>query len=68
MKVRIDSELCQGHQLCAVFAPDVFGADDEGFAVLTDGTTEGTIDRSLADQAVEARDSCPEAAIELETK
>lgn len=37
MRVRVDSELCQGHQMCAIVAPDLFGSDDEGFGRLLGG-------------------------------
>lgn len=33
MKVRIDGERCQGHQMCAIAAPEVFGSDMYGNAV-----------------------------------
>ena len=39
MKVKIDSEQCQGHGRCYDLAPDVFGDDEEGYGkVLGDGT------------------------------
>jgi ferredoxin len=31
MKVQIDPGLCQGHGRCYDLAPDLFGADDEGY-------------------------------------
>ena len=38
MKVRVDEEACHGHQMCAIAAPEVFGSDDYGNAVvLIDG-------------------------------
>lgn len=65
MKVRIDKDACEGHQLCAVFAPDLFGADDEGYAVLLGGGLEGEVPHGLEDQAREAAESCPEQAIAI---
>lgn len=29
MRVSADMDLCQGHQMCVVEAPEVFGFDDE---------------------------------------
>ena len=38
MKVRINPELCQGHGRCYDLAPELFGADEEGYGqVLGDG-------------------------------
>ena len=38
MKIRIDSERCQGHGRCYDLAPGLFGDDDEGYGmVLGDG-------------------------------
>src|SRR5215831_9007711 len=38
MKLRIDSERCQGHGRCYDLAPGLFGDDDEGYGqVLGDG-------------------------------
>lgn len=55
--------LCVGHGRCYALAPDVFGADDYGHAVVLvseigDGDT-------LADQARTGAQNCPEQAIEL---
>ncbi len=38
VKVQIDSGRCQGHGRCYDLAPELFGADDEGYGqVLGDG-------------------------------
>ena len=62
MKVRINSDLCQGHGRCYDLAPDLFGDDDEGYGkVLGDGTVS-------PDEEPDARKAvanCPEHAIEL---
>ena len=39
MHVRIDAELCQGHQMCAIRAPELFGSDDEGYGTVLSWTT-----------------------------
>lgn len=60
MQVSIDSERCQGHGRCYDLAPDIFGADDEGYAtVLGDGTV------APADEArvKVAAANCPESAV-----
>lgn len=60
MKLQLDNELCQGHGRCFALAPELFDADDEGFAVLL---VEGEIP---ADQEADAQlcaDNCPEFAI-----
>jgi ferredoxin len=62
MKVQIDPGLCQGHGRCYDLAPDLFGADDEGYGqVLGDGVVSQEAKHD-ADLAVL---NCPEQAIEL---
>jgi ferredoxin len=62
VKVRIDSEKCQGHGRCYDLAPDLFGDDEEGFGqVLGDGTVSPDNER----QANLAVANCPERAIEI---
>ena len=60
MKVRIDAEMCQGHQMCAIVAPALFGADDEGYGItLVDGEIPGELEAD----ARTAQNSCPERAV-----
>jgi len=62
VKVRIDSELCQGHGRCYDLAPGLFGDDDEGYGqVLGDGILPPS-EEQAARLAVA---NCPERAIEL---
>ncbi|SEG88099.1 Ferredoxin [Thermomonospora echinospora] len=60
MKVRVDSERCQGHTLCAMIAPEVFRLRE------IDGHSE-VIDEEVPagqeTQVIEAVNSCPERAI-----
>ena len=62
MKLRINSDICQGHGRCYDLAPGLFGDDDEGYGqVLGDGIVpqEAEHDANLAVL------NCPEQAIEL---
>jgi ferredoxin len=62
MKVRVDPELCQGHTLCAMTAPDIFTLSE------IDGHAQVVDENLAADQetvAKEAVRSCPEQAISL---
>jgi ferredoxin len=62
MKVRVDPQICQGHTLCAMTAPDRFVLDD------IDGHATAVTEDVPADQETlvkEAARSCPEQAIVL---
>lgn len=62
MKVRVDSQRCQGHTLCAMIAPEVFQLDD------VDGHSSPIsedVPHGKEEQAQEAAQSCPERAISL---
>ena len=61
MKVRVASEKCQGHGRCYGTAPDVFHADEEGFAANQDIDIE--IPESHRASAMTAVRACPEGAI-----
>lgn len=60
MKLQLDSELCQGHGRCFALAPELFDADDEGFAVLL---VEGEVPEEQEGDAQLCADNCPEFAI-----
>jgi ferredoxin len=62
MKVRVDSEKCQGHNRCFALAGELFELDDYGYATATD---DGEIRPELEDKARLAIDNCPERAIEI---
>ena len=62
MRIRVDTEFCQGHGRCYMLAPDLFDADDDGYCR---PTGERTVTPSLADQARKALMNCPEDAIIL---
>ncbi|MBH0781106.1 ferredoxin [Nocardia bovistercoris] len=62
MKVKVDSERCQGHTLCAINAPHAFELSD------IDGHATPAFDSVPADQQEQVREavrSCPERAISL---
>jgi ferredoxin len=63
MRVRVDSDACHGHQSCAIAAPEVFGSDDYGNAVvlITD-----EIPAELEAKVRRAEGNCPERAILIE--
>ena len=63
MRVRVDDSRCTGHQMCAIAAPEVFGADDYGNAIVL---IEGEIPAELEAKARRAEGNCPERAIHLE--
>ncbi|WP_436794350.1 ferredoxin [Actinospongicola halichondriae] len=60
MKLKLDNDACQGHGRCFALAPDLFDADDEGFAVLL---VEGEIPTAQEADAQLCADNCPEFAI-----
>ena len=63
MKVTIDADRCQGHQMCAVMAPDLFGSDDYGSGIVLG---DGSVPPELQAAARQAVLSCPEQAISVE--
>ena len=62
MKVKVDSEKCQGHNRCFALAAELFELDELGYATATDG---GKVLPDLEDQARLAVENCPERAIEI---
>ncbi len=62
MRVSVDGDTCHGHQSCAIAAPEVFGADDYGNAVVL---IEGDIPAELEAKVRRAEGNCPERAITI---
>jgi len=62
VKIVLDSGRCQGHGRCYSLAPEVFGCDDVGQAVLL-MSDELTVEQ--VPLAKLAADNCPEYAIEV---
>jgi ferredoxin len=62
MRVSIDEGNCQGHQSCAIVAPEVFGADDLGNGIVL---IDGDIPEALQQRVRRAERNCPERAITI---
>jgi len=60
MRVSVDAGSCHGHQMCAIAAPEVFGSDELGNAVVL---ITGDIPKELEAKARRAEGNCPERAI-----
>jgi ferredoxin len=63
MKVKVDTEKCQGHNRCFVVAGELFELDDYGYA---HEIGEGTVPPDLEEKARLAVKNCPELAISVE--
>jgi ferredoxin len=63
VRVRIDAELCQGHQMCAIRGPELFGSDDEGYGIVL---MDGDVRVDLEETARQAAAACPERAVIVE--
>ena len=63
MRVRVNDGACHGHQMCAIAAPEVFGSDDYGNAIVL---IEGDLPAELQAKARRAEGNCPERAIIIE--
>ena len=61
MKVSVDRDRCTGHGRCYMLAPDVYGADDEGYCVIPDERVTDA-QREVARRAAL---NCPEDAITI---
>jgi ferredoxin len=62
MRVVIHGDICQGHQACAIVAPDVFGSDEIGNGVVL---ITGDLPAELHALARRAQRNCPELAITI---
>jgi ferredoxin len=63
MKIRVDTERCQGHNRCYALAPELFDVDDFGQAIVLG---DGNVAPGLEHKARLAVANCPEYAITLE--
>jgi ferredoxin len=62
VKLRIDTERCQGHGRCYDLAPGLFGEDGEGYGTVLG---DGVVPPGAVPDARHAVLSCPEEAIDL---
>ncbi len=65
MRVQLDGGACHGHQMCAIAAPEVFGSDEYGNALLL---MAGELPAELEAKVRRAENNCPERAISLITE
>jgi ferredoxin len=63
MRIRVDNDRCQGHQMCTMAAPDLFESDEYGYAYTVG---DGTVPPDLDPIARRAEANCPERAVLLE--
>jgi ferredoxin len=63
VRVRVDSEKCQGHNRCYALAPELFDVDDYGDA---HERNDGVVPAGLEEKARLAVSNCPEYAISIE--
>ncbi len=63
MRVSIDGDRCTGHQMCAIAAPEVFGSDDYGNAVVL---VPGDVPAELEAAVRRGAANCPEQAVVIE--
>ena len=62
MRVKVDGDLCQGHNRCIATAPELFEADDLGYS---HEKNEGLVPKELEEKARLAVRNCPELAITI---
>ncbi|MEO8162338.1 MAG: ferredoxin [Ilumatobacteraceae bacterium] len=60
MKVEVVADSCHGHQMCAIAAPEVFGSDELGNAIVL---IVDEIPQHLVTKVRRAEANCPERAV-----
>jgi len=63
VRIRLDTEACQGHGRCYTLAPGLFDSDDLGHCVLL----VDEVPAGQEDAAHSGVENCPEQALSLET-
>lgn len=63
MRVKVDTDRCQGHNRCYALAPELFDVDDYGTAVVKG---DGSVPADLEAKAHLAVANCPEYAVSIE--
>jgi len=62
MKIKVDPDLCEGHNRCYALAPGLFEVDDYGLSRALNG---GVVPPGQEEKARLAIDNCPEFAISI---
>ncbi len=62
MKAKVNKDICIGCGACQAILPDVFELEDDGLATCK----EENITDDNKDEVLDASDSCPTGAIEVE--
>lgn len=62
MRIKVDPDLCEGHNRCFALAPDLFEVDDYGLSRALNG---GVVPPGREEQVRLAVDNCPEFAISV---
>ena len=62
VRIKVDPDLCEGHNRCFALAPDLFEVDDYGLSNARNG---GLVTPGREEQARLAIDNCPEFAISV---
>ena len=60
MRIRVNPDLCQGHNRCFSLAPELFEVDDFGLAT---AVNDGKVPAGMEEKAQLCIDNCPEFAI-----
>jgi ferredoxin len=63
MRIVFDRDKCQGHGRCYALAPELFDADEEGYAVVL---VSGELTDDQVAAARLAADNCPEYALSVD--
>jgi ferredoxin len=61
VRISVEREVCYRHARCIAHCPEVFGVDDEGYAVVL----VEDVPCALRPRALEAVRRCPEGAIHV---
>jgi len=62
MKVKVNKDICIGCGSCAAIVPDVFELEGDGLATCK----AKKIEEDIKEDVMDAADSCPTSAIEVE--
>ena len=63
MRISVDGDKCQGHQMCAIAAPELFESDEYDYS---HAVGDGSVPEGLETSARRAVANCPERAVLLE--